>query len=68
MVSSENTWTTFTYIIIVSMTRPKRQLCVVGDSATLSKGSSFLKRWMAHLEEHSDLRYPNISDLELDSA
>jgi DNA polymerase alpha-associated DNA helicase A len=51
----------------VSMTRPKRHLCVIGDSGTLAKGSAFLKRWMAHLEEHADLRYPNISDLEIPS-
>lgn len=52
---------------LVSMTRPKRHLCVIGDSATLSKGSPFLKRWIAHLEEHADLRYPNISDMEITS-
>jgi DNA polymerase alpha-associated DNA helicase A len=47
----------------VAMTRPKRQLCVIGDAETLAKGSSFLKRWMAYLEEHADLRYPNTTDL-----
>ncbi|KAF2670088.1 DNA helicase [Microthyrium microscopicum] len=52
----------------VSMTRPKRHLCVVGDSATLTKGSKFLKRWMAHLEEHSDLRYPNPAELEYEDS
>ncbi|KAL8995855.1 MAG: hypothetical protein Q9169_004507 [Polycauliona sp. 2 TL-2023] len=44
----------------VAMTRPKRHLCVVGDSETVSKGSKFLKDWMLHLEEHADLRYPDI--------
>ncbi|KAL4806239.1 P-loop containing nucleoside triphosphate hydrolase protein [Aspergillus unguis] len=47
----------------VAMTRPKRHLCVCGDSETISKGSGFLKRWMAHLEEHSDLRYPDAGEL-----
>ena len=64
------------------MTRPKRHLCVIGDSETVGKyallvppttvpalipkrGSKFLKRWMSFLEEHADLRYPNISDLDL---
>lgn len=28
-----------------------------------SSGSSFLKRWMSFLEEHADLRYPNIAEL-----
>jgi DNA polymerase alpha-associated DNA helicase A len=51
----------------VSMTRPKRHLCVIGDSGTLAKGSAFLKRWTAHLEEHADLRYPDISELEIPS-
>ncbi|KXT18854.1 hypothetical protein AC579_3535 [Pseudocercospora musae] len=46
----------------VAMTRPKRQLCVIGDSETISSGSKFLKLWMAHLEENADLRYPNLSD------
>ncbi|KAI4267047.1 MAG: hypothetical protein L6R38_008431 [Xanthoria sp. 2 TBL-2021] len=44
----------------VAMTRPKRHLCVVGDSETVSKGSKFLKAWMQHLEEFADLRYPDI--------
>ncbi|KAL4884238.1 P-loop containing nucleoside triphosphate hydrolase protein [Aspergillus karnatakaensis] len=47
----------------VAMTRPKRHLCVCGDSDTISKGSGFLKRWMEHLEEHSDLRYPDAGEL-----
>ncbi|GAM39967.1 DNA polymerase alpha-associated DNA helicase [Talaromyces pinophilus] len=47
----------------VAMTRPKRHLCVCGDSETISKGSKFLKNWMAFLEEHSDLRYPDVSEL-----
>ncbi|KIX96336.1 uncharacterized protein Z520_08114 [Fonsecaea multimorphosa CBS 102226] len=49
----------------VAMTRPKRHLCVIGDSETVSRGSPFLKRWMKFLEDHADLRYPNIEDLEL---
>ena len=47
----------------VAMTRPKRHLCVIGDSETVSRGSKFLKSWMAFLEENADLRYPNIADL-----
>ena len=48
----------------VAMTRPKRHLCVIGDSETVSRGSSFLKRWMAFLEENADLRYANIDGLQ----
>ena len=47
----------------VAMTRPKRHLCVIGDSETVRKGSSFLKRWMEHLEENADLRYLDILEL-----
>ncbi|EPE04855.1 dna helicase [Ophiostoma piceae UAMH 11346] len=45
----------------VAMTRPKRSLTVIGDSETVKKGSAFLRGWMAFLEEHADLRYPDAS-------
>lgn len=48
----------------VAMTRPKRHLCVIGDSETVGKGSRFLKSWMEHLEKEADLRYPDIGDLQ----
>lgn len=48
----------------VAMTRPKRHLCVVGDSETVGQGSPFLKRWMKFLEENADLRYPTLGDLD----
>ncbi|PPJ53322.1 hypothetical protein CBER1_00937 [Cercospora berteroae] len=47
----------------VAMTRPKRHLCVIGDSETIAQGSKFLESWMSHLEEHADLRYPDLSEL-----
>ncbi|KAJ5124084.1 uncharacterized protein N7515_007909 [Penicillium bovifimosum] len=47
----------------VAMTRPKRHLCICGDSETISRGSSFLKHWMEFLEENADLRYPDAGDL-----
>ncbi|KAF2028834.1 DNA-binding protein SMUBP-2 [Setomelanomma holmii] len=50
----------------VAMTRPKRHLCVIGDSETISKGSKFLKAWMDFLEENADLRYPNLADIYVD--
>ncbi|CAN9203117.1 unnamed protein product [Alternaria alternata] len=37
-----------------------------GDSDTISKGSKFLKAWMQHLEDHADLRYPNLADVYVD--
>lgn len=48
----------------VAMTRPKRHLCIIGDSETVGHGSSFLKSWMKHLEEHADLRYPTLDDID----
>lgn len=48
----------------MAMTRPKRHLCVVGDSETVAKGSKFLKRWMQYLEAEADLRYPDLADLQ----
>ncbi|KAL6711436.1 hypothetical protein ACN47E_004370 [Coniothyrium glycines] len=47
----------------VAMTRPKRHLCVIGDSETISKGSRFLASWMDFLEADADLRYPNWGDV-----
>jgi len=48
------------------MTRPRRQLVVIGDSETIGKGGKFLKRWMEFLEENADLRYPDPSELNID--
>lgn len=48
----------------VAMTRPMRQLCVIGDAETVGKGSQFLKRWMAFLEDKADLRYPDVGELQ----
>ncbi|KDE05274.1 hypothetical protein MVLG_04306 [Microbotryum lychnidis-dioicae p1A1 Lamole] len=42
----------------VAMTRPKRQLVVVGDSATVKKGSAYLKDWMEWLEENALVKIP----------
>jgi len=30
---------------------------------TGSRGSKFLRSWMEFLEEHADLRYPDVSDV-----
>ncbi|KAI9673348.1 MAG: hypothetical protein M1829_004115 [Trizodia sp. TS-e1964] len=47
----------------VAMTRPRRHLCIIGDSDTVGRGNKYLKRWMEFLEEHADLRYPDMSSL-----
>ncbi|WVN87678.1 uncharacterized protein L203_102864 [Cryptococcus depauperatus CBS 7841] len=41
----------------VAMTRAKRQLCIVGDSKTVSRGSKYLKKWMDWLETEADVRW-----------
>lgn len=50
----------------VAMTRPKRSLTVIGDSETIQRGGSFLKKWMQYLEDNADLRYPDASSLTHD--
>ena len=35
------------------------------SSLTRIRGSSFLKKWMAFLEEDADLRYPDVTTLEM---
>lgn len=47
----------------VAMTRPRRQLCVVGDSETVGRGSGFLKRWMRFLESEAEVRYPDVGEV-----
>lgn len=49
----------------VAMTRPKRSLTVIGDSATVRQGSGFLARWMSFLEDNADLRYPDPASVVL---
>ncbi|KAG8691523.1 hypothetical protein FRC11_002113 [Ceratobasidium sp. 423] len=41
----------------VAMTRPRRHLCVIGDSSTVEKGGTYLKKWMSWLENNADVRY-----------
>ncbi|RLV92669.1 DNA polymerase alpha-associated DNA helicase A [Spathaspora sp. JA1] len=55
----------------VAITRPKRQLCVIGDLELMSKsGSNFLQNWCKYVEEGIDrhdvepyqIVYPNLED------
>lgn len=47
----------------VAMTRPKKQLCVIGNVETLERcREKFLKDWAEFGEGNSDLRYPDIGD------
>jgi DNA polymerase alpha-associated DNA helicase A len=43
-----------------------RVLCVVWLTEDKSRGSKFLKSWIAFLEENADLRYPNLADVYVD--
>lgn len=48
----------------VAMTRPKKQLCVVGSIEMLQRcGNQYLRHWANWNEENSDLRYPDIDEL-----
>ena len=48
----------------VAMTRPKRQLCVIGNMETLERSRvPFLKSWVAWSEEHSEIRYPDLDEI-----
>lgn len=48
----------------VAMTRPKRQLCVVGDIDLLQQSRvPFLAEWASYAEATFDLRYPDPSEL-----
>ncbi|EJS42903.1 hcs1p [Saccharomyces arboricola H-6] len=47
----------------VAMTRPRRQLVVVGNIEALQRcGNKYLKNWSEWCEENADVRYPNIDD------
>lgn len=47
----------------VAMTRPRRQLVVVGNIEVLQRcGNKYLKSWSEWCEENADVRYPNIDD------
>ncbi|QIW96499.1 hypothetical protein AMS68_002017 [Peltaster fructicola] len=46
----------------VAMTRPKRHLCIIGDSESVGR-TKFLKAWMSFLEDHADLRYPDVAEV-----
>ena len=48
----------------VAMTRPKRQLCVVGNMETLQRSrNKFLKSWADWSEENMEIIYPDLDDL-----
>lgn len=48
----------------VAMTRPKKQLCVIGNIETLQRSKDpFLVKWSRWCEDNADIRYPDISDI-----
>lgn len=44
----------------VAMTRPRRHLCVIGDSSTIVHGGAYLKKWMEWLEKNADVRFAEL--------
>ncbi|ODV58720.1 ATP-dependent 5'-3' DNA helicase HCS1 [Ascoidea rubescens DSM 1968] len=48
----------------VAITRPRRQLCVIGDMETLTRSNNkFLKKWVNWAEEEAEIRYPDLSEI-----
>lgn len=47
----------------VGITRPKKHLCVIGDTETISAGSNFLKKWAEWAENNADIEYPEFSSV-----
>lgn len=48
----------------VAITRPKKQLCIVGNMEILERSRvPFLEHWAHWSEEHAEIRYPDIDDL-----
>lgn len=48
----------------VAITRPKKQLCVIGNMETLERSRvKFLEHWAKWGEDHADIRYTDISDI-----
>ena len=47
----------------VAITRPKRQLCIVGDMETITQGSKFLHDWVEWNETNAELIYPDPDDI-----
>lgn len=48
----------------VAITRPKRHLCIIGNTETLTKGNSkFLKQWVKWSYNKSEIDYPPIEDV-----
>lgn len=47
----------------VAITRPKRQLCIVGDLELMQQsGVQFLKNWGEFAEDEFEIRYPQLDD------
>ncbi|CAH2354596.1 DNA polymerase alpha-associated DNA helicase A [[Candida] railenensis] len=47
----------------VAITRPKRQLCIIGDLELMQKsGVQFLKNWGEFAEDEFEIRYPQLDD------
>lgn len=47
----------------VAMTRPKRHLCVVGNTSTIGRGSKFLQSWVGWSEDNSMLEFPDVGEI-----
>jgi DNA polymerase alpha-associated DNA helicase A len=46
----------------VAITRPRRHLCVIGDSETVGKSNHFYHSWYEWMNENAEIRYANEND------
>ncbi|KAI8054320.1 P-loop containing nucleoside triphosphate hydrolase protein [Syncephalis plumigaleata] len=46
----------------VAITRPRRHLCVIGDSETVGKSDDFYRRWYEWMNENAEIRYADEND------
>jgi DNA polymerase alpha-associated DNA helicase A len=52
----------------VAITRPRRHLCVIGDSETVTRRDEFYRKWFEWITDHALVHYASMEDLltELD--
>ncbi|RKP26856.1 immunoglobulin mu binding protein 2 [Syncephalis pseudoplumigaleata] len=46
----------------VAITRPRRHLCIIGDSETVGKSDQFYRQWYEWMTEHAEIRYADAND------
>ncbi|RKP07200.1 P-loop containing nucleoside triphosphate hydrolase protein [Thamnocephalis sphaerospora] len=50
----------------VAITRPRRHLCVIGDSETVGQSDAFYRHWYAWVSDHAEIRYASADHVDAD--